>query len=275
MGRGRKLATLSDFNRAIKNGYGIGQGKEYLPWLRVQDVKSHGVRSQIWGRKTNREHHTLSSIESQFFYLAEFCDSVIDIREQFPLLPLNISQKIAASIGVAHPKIPSSGEPNIITTDFLLTRKVGGEIFYEAVSVKPESESNKQRVLEKIDIERVWWELLGIKFHYFTGNELTQIQSRNICWVTAPYRSTSTTFSSADIELALENLVLGKQFTTDICRTFMNTLGLHSADALSLLRFLIAEKYVVVDMSQVLEDSGIMEILHINELMKLAANGYR
>lgn len=72
MGRGRKLETFDDFKRALKNKYGLGEGHTYKPWLRVQDVKSQGVRSQIWGRKTKREHHMLSSIESEFFISQNF-----------------------------------------------------------------------------------------------------------------------------------------------------------------------------------------------------------
>lgn len=95
MGRGRKLESLLDFERALKSKYGIGQGADYKPWLRIQDVKSKGIRSIIYGRKSQRDHHMMSSIESELFYLSEFSDSVVDIREQFPLFPLNLTQKIA------------------------------------------------------------------------------------------------------------------------------------------------------------------------------------
>src|SRR5690554_4901152 len=114
MGRCRSLNNVDDFNRSLKNKYGLGERKDYKPWLRVQDVKSRGIRSQVWSHKTECEHHLLSSIESQFFYLAEFSDSVIDIREQFPLLPINLTQKIAKTLGVAHPAVPSTNEPNVM-----------------------------------------------------------------------------------------------------------------------------------------------------------------
>ena len=55
----RKLETFDDFNRALKNKYGIGENSSYKPWLRVQDVKSSGVRSQIYGVKSGRTHHLL------------------------------------------------------------------------------------------------------------------------------------------------------------------------------------------------------------------------
>lgn len=274
MGRGRKLETFDDFKRALKNKYGLGEGHTYKPWLRVQDVKSQGVRSQIWGRKTKREHHMLSSIESEFFYLAEFCDSVIDIREQFPLLPLNISQKIASLIDVKHPTIPVTNTPNIITTDFLLTMEVQGKTVYKAISIKPERESNKQRVLEKIDIERVWWELLGVQFQYFTGNELTRIQSRNISWVTAPFRSAQSKFTDAQSRHALSLLRQEKYLIVDICSIFVDEIAIEPEDAQNLLRYLIAEKLLTVDMSYSIEESGFIDVIDIDFEQRLVANGY-
>jgi len=64
-----------------------------------------------------------------------------------------------------------------MTTDQLLTIDSPQGTIYHAISVKPEDDSDDLRVLEKIDIERVCWKLLGVKFSYFTGNELTRLQS--------------------------------------------------------------------------------------------------
>lgn len=274
MGRGRKLNTLDGFKRALKGKYGIGEGEHYKPWLRVQDVKSRGVRSQPWGRKTNREHHTFSAIETEFFYLAEFCDSVIDIREQFPLFPLNISQLIANSIEVKHPTVPGTDTPNIITTDFLLTLLVDGEITYKAISVKPASEASNLRVMEKIDIERIWWELLGIEFQVFTGNELTRVQSKNISWATFPFRSSPSSFNAEIIEQALCLLQKNKCITYDVCELFCDKLGVVQEDALNLLQLLIAEKMIEVDMSYLIEESEFIEITAINLDQRLTSNGY-
>ena len=140
MPRGRKLESLQHYQRALQQKYGIGQGIDYKPWLRIQDVKSQGTRSLIFGRKIQRDHHMMSSIESEFFYLAEFLDNVIDIREQFPILPLNLTQKVAHTLGVKHPTHPKTKEPIIVTTDQLLTIKTPQGNSYHAVSVKPECE---------------------------------------------------------------------------------------------------------------------------------------
>lgn len=53
MGRGRKLETFEDYSRALKGKYGLGEGKNYKPWLRVQDVKSEGFVLRFMAVKLN------------------------------------------------------------------------------------------------------------------------------------------------------------------------------------------------------------------------------
>ena len=71
--------------RFLKEGRGQGTGANYLPWLTVQDVSSLGLSSRMHSRKTGREHHLLSKIEAGLFLILDWSDSVVDIREQFPL----------------------------------------------------------------------------------------------------------------------------------------------------------------------------------------------
>ncbi|MEP4888384.1 MAG: TnsA endonuclease N-terminal domain-containing protein [Aliiglaciecola sp.] len=269
----RKLKNFEDFNRALKNKYGLGEGKAYKPWLRVQDVKSNGVRSQILGLKTGRVHHTLSSIETEFFYLAEHSESVIDIREQFPLLPINLSIKIAEALGIDHPVHPETKTPIIITTDFLLTRVIDDNIIFEAVSVKPEDESDEVRVLEKLEIERVWWSLLGIKFYYFVGNHLTQVQSSNINWATHPLRSDESSFADSKIDLATSLLTTGTHFIRDICNLFVSKMDIQHENALNMLRSLIGLKKIDVDLSSPLESENFINILSVHIARKGLASG--
>jgi hypothetical protein len=265
MGSGRKLKSLEDFERALKNKYGIGQGPDYKPWLRIQDVKSKGTRSLVYGRKSQRNHHMMSSIESEHFYLAEFSNSVIDIREQFPLLPLNYTQKIAKTLGVEHPKHPQSKEPIIMTTDQLLTIDSSQGTTYHAISVKPEDDSGDLRVLEKIDIERVCWELLGVKFSYFTGNDLTRIQSSNLHWATSPFRENPINFSYDQVNCALSVLAVGQYFVEDLCNQLISMNITSHNDALLLIRFLIADKLIDVDLSTNIPESGLVDVKSVVE----------
>ncbi|PSJ45243.1 heteromeric transposase endonuclease subunit TnsA [Zobellella endophytica] len=260
----RKLQTTEDFKRALKNSYGLGQGESYKPWLRVEDVNSPGNSGKINGLKINRCYTSLSENESCFFYLAEFSDSVIDIRDQFPLLPLDLSIRISCALGLKHPTIPSTKTPNVMTTDFLLTRTDGIKIWYEAVSVKPEDKFDDKRTAEKLDIERVWWELQGVPFHIFTTTDRNKIQSRNIQWATSPVRQ-GRIFDYELLVLALDFITVGLTFVESLCNTFIDNLAVEHDDALTLLKTLIAKKMVLIDLNNPIADTGILHVTGINK----------
>lgn len=205
----------------------------------------------------------MSSIESEHFYLAEFSNSVIDIREQFPLLPLNYTQKVAKTLGVEHPKYPKTKEPIVMTTDQLPTIQTPQGISFHAVSVKPEEDSYDLRVLEKLDIERVCWELLGVKFSYFTGNEITRIQSSNLHWATSPFRENSAIFSREQVDCALSTMRVGQIFIEELCNQLISMNVTSNDDALLLVRFLIANKFIVVDLSNNIAESAFLDVKHV------------
>ena len=252
----RKFETFDDYRRHLKNKYGRGEGADYKPWVTVRDVKDkNAFRKLVEGIKTNRQHHFLSSIEAQLFYLLEFRDDVVDIREQFPLIPLEVSQKIASVLGIKHPKVPITGIPNIMTTDILITIENKNNISYHAFCIKPKEKLNNLRVLEKIEIERVWWELLNIPFSIFTGNKVTEIQSANIAWATDPYRSNTYNHLEKFLEPAAAMLSVGKQLKYDICNSFLEAFDIQQEDALNILRILIAKKFISVNMDSLIENS--------------------
>jgi hypothetical protein len=267
--RRRKLEQLADFKRALKQEFGLGDGANYTPWIRVQDVKSHGQSGKIDGIKSGRTHHTLSEQESCFFYLAEFSDSVIDIREQFPLLPLSHTLKISTLLDVVHPKHPITKDPVIMTTDFLLTCNDGERIWYEAVSVKPSEKLSDKRTAEKLDIERVWWELLGVPFHIFCLSEVNQVKSKNIQWITDPKRKQFLSPSHVVREKAKSLLIIGTMQLIDICDMFSQQFGISHDDALTLLKYLIADKEVIVDLARPIVLSGMIEIIQVKLDRKL------
>lgn len=94
--RERKL----NIDALIKKGRGTGVGKEYKPWLTIQDVPSLGRSTRLKGIKTCRQHEFLSDMERNYFYLLEYLDDIIDIREQYPLLPLEETVAIAQEKGI-------------------------------------------------------------------------------------------------------------------------------------------------------------------------------
>lgn len=105
--------------RFLKEGRGQGYGQSYRPWLTIQDVSSLGRSSRIRGRKTAREHHLLSDMETALFLLLDWSDSVTDIREQFPL-DRDETRRIATEMGVRHPADAQSKTDIVMTTDFVV-----------------------------------------------------------------------------------------------------------------------------------------------------------
>ncbi|WP_256716574.1 hypothetical protein [Paenibacillus odorifer] len=81
----------------IKKGRGQGTGDQYQPFIQAHDnkVASEGWITRHKGWKTKRIHHTLSEHERKYLYYCEWLDSVIDIREQYPLLPLERTIEIS------------------------------------------------------------------------------------------------------------------------------------------------------------------------------------
>ncbi|MBM7599480.1 hypothetical protein JOC34_001848 [Virgibacillus halotolerans] len=59
---------------------------EYIPWLTIQNVSSKGRSTRLKGIKMTRQHEFLSGMERNYFYVLEYSNRVIDIREHFPLL---------------------------------------------------------------------------------------------------------------------------------------------------------------------------------------------
>lgn len=165
----------------LQEGRGQGQGVTYKPWLTIQDVASMGLATRVMRCKIRRIYHLMSKLERSFFYLFDWAPSIIDIREQFPLLPLDETIAIAEECGVSHP--PKSKEPMVMTTDFLLTVATPqGSIDY-AIAIKPATKLSQPRVLEKLEIERHYWQSRNVDWRILTDRELPHVVPNNIAFL--------------------------------------------------------------------------------------------
>ena len=169
-------------DRFLKEGRGQGCGAEYRPWLRVQDVSSFGRSSRIHSRKTGREHHLLSDLETAVFLLLDWSNAVTDIREQFPL-ERDVTRRIASEMGVRHPVDSQSRTEIVMTTDFLADLRTEDGIRLIARSVKPSSELDKERTLEKQEIERRYWEAKDVDWGLITEQDLPAQRINNLRWL--------------------------------------------------------------------------------------------
>lgn len=186
--RGRRFKTQADIERYIAQGYGQGQGAEYRPWLRVQDVPSQGRSRKVSGLKVNRNYHLLSDLEFAYFVVLEFSEDVVDIREQYPLLPTSDLQQIAHERSIRYPKFAGTDLPYVLTTDFLVTYKASnGTTQLAARTVKYsdalQPSSTLQRTLQKLEIERYFWLNQGVDWGIVTEQAIPAALSENLQWL--------------------------------------------------------------------------------------------
>lgn len=181
MAKRQRKTDQTVIDQRLKAGRGQGTGAAYTPWLHIQDVPSKGLVHRIKGWKTQREHHFLSTLECAYFYVLEWSPSVSDIREQYPLLPLSETWAIAQACGFRHPTDPRTQEPIVMTTDFVITLANGRLQSVDcARTVKPAAQLQSKRTLEKLEIERRYWQARRTNWGIVTEQEIPQVLAKNV-----------------------------------------------------------------------------------------------
>lgn len=265
----RKLEAHADFERALRNGFGVGRGESYAPWLRVQDVSSMGRSHKIPGIRTNRTHHLLSDLEKRFFLIAEYLPSTIDIREQFPLFPLCLVQNVAEQVGITYPKHPKSKKPIVMTTDFLITKSDGNETKFVAVTVKPSSELTLTRVREKLEIERLWWGMLEVEWKIVTELQLNRVVCDNLDWMSDPLRGGKKLefeeITSDLKEKVASNISIGVHAWESLVETVGDVIKREKGFCAKLLRSMMWERIFIVDLAAAsIQEEGVVRIEQID-----------
>lgn len=231
-----------------KEGRGSGELGNYKPWLTIHDVPSKGNSSRIKGWKTGRIHHLLSNIERSYFYFLEWSGNVLDIREQFPLDRVD-TVDIANKKGIDHQKDYTTDTYIPLTTDFLVTLKRENKIIVVARSIKPFSQLEDERTVEKLEIEREYWEKKGIEWALVTEKEIPKEYAKNLQWL-HPFIS----LESPDDETLAYKLLgyVRKQEDSntlfDVINKFEEDYLLDPGSAVNLLRYLLANKLISLNM---------------------------
>lgn len=243
--------------RFLAEGRGQGVGSNYRPWIQNTDFPSKGRSTRIFGWKTHRIHHLLTDSQTRYFYLLEWEDSVIDIREHFPLFNLEeiIGEKKDLNFNLFKDK--DSGCNYILYTTFLITIKgVNGEEINLARSIKSSNELEKKIAIERLEIERRYWNYKGINWGIVTDKEIPVAKSRNIEWIHSslyPYEDRGITKN--EIHYLSDAFIRGmvpnankpiRKYTT----AFDKENNLELGTGLFVFKYLIASKIIKVDMNR-------------------------
>jgi hypothetical protein len=113
----------------------------------------------------------------------EWEQSIIDIREQYPLLPVEETMAIAEECGIVHPADPKNKHPVVMTTDFLYTIRLDTAEIDHAHTIKYENDLQSNRTLEKLEIERRYWGTRQVDWRIVTQRDIPAVLARNVEWV--------------------------------------------------------------------------------------------
>ncbi|WP_272152364.1 TnsA endonuclease N-terminal domain-containing protein [Vibrio parahaemolyticus] len=155
MAKSKYVLTEKQIIKRINEGRGTGRLSDYKSWLYVNEVPSEGRSRRAYSHLTGRIHHVLSDLEFAVFLLLDHNPAVTDIREQFPLNrddTLNISEEGQ----LWH---PSQGGVNLVmSSDFLVNTASKTQPKF-AIQAKHSKDLKDPRTIEKLEIERRYWQL--------------------------------------------------------------------------------------------------------------------
>lgn len=262
-----------DINKMIKEGRGTGIGSEYKPWIRIQDVSSLGRSTRLKGIKTKRQHEFLSDMERDYFYLLEFSDEVQDIREQFPLLPIEDTLLIAKELGIEHPKNTETGEFIVMTTDFLISVNHNDETYEVARTIKSKDDLMNRRIIEKFYIEQKYWEGKGINWAIVTDEEINKVIANNISFV-HNYKDIKAIDSFSNIEAKelndllyafIRRIIDNHKSMRTICSEFDIEMCLERGSSLSMFKHLVINKIIDIDITRKIDVNKPIPSIRVSE----------
>jgi hypothetical protein len=248
-----------------KEGRGQGNFENYKPWLRIQDVGSQGLAVRIKGTKSGRIHHFLSTLEQDYFYMLSWSEEVIDIREQYPL-DLKETKALAKEARLIHPPRSNPQKPIVMTTDFLITIRQPIGTKEVARTVKYSKDLTNLRVIEKFEIERLYWKERKIDWGIVTELDINKTLVRNLKWF---YRFLEIDSLPSEVipiipqlvDYMLPRIKEGYKSLKEITKDCDKRFSLPTGNSLALVRHLLATQKWRVNVHQPIQPEKVLNLI--------------
>lgn len=231
--------------------------------LKVTTFSSKGRATRIYSYKTNKIHHLQSDNQLRVFLSLEWDDKVKNIKENVMLDDLEATLYNVENLRLDKFRDKETGELYDLHTNFLI-KKITKDKAEEtiALSVKSISELQRVTVIEKMEIERRYWEIKGIKFYVITDNEINKQFVENIKWV----RETLIDKSIRNRGELAEKLYYflqerNTEKLSEVLEEFDIEEGLIGGTALFIFRYLIGIKEIEIDMTKSINLNEVVSFL--------------
>lgn len=220
--------------------------------LKVSTYSSLGRATRIYSYKTQSIHHLMSDNQLRTFLLLEWSDKIMDIKTNIILddLEIYLDEEIE-NLRLDIFKDKESGKTYDLYTNFLVTVDKGVNKENIAISVKNSSNLSKKNTIEKLEIERRYWNKRHIKFYIVTDKELNRQEVNNINWCREALIDKS--ILNKDY-LSEELLVFIQKYRNELLNEILDLFdeinNLKLGTSLFIFRYLIAIKKIKVNMKE-------------------------
>lgn len=239
-------------------------GREYVPGIKIQDFASRGRVSRIKGRTTNRVHHLLSDLETNIFYLLDFEERIIDIKEHYPLIDLHEVVEDLSDIKLKKFTDKKTGEEYIFTTTFVVTLKGGCKEKYIAISVRNETELYRDLLLEKLEVERRYWNKKNIRWSVITNKDIPIVKINNIKWLYLGGVDIRGDEENYIKNVISNNIVSNKCPIKEILDNVDKELSLSLGTSLAIFKRMIINNEITIDLYKPININMLSDKLQIN-----------
>ena len=237
-------------------------------FIRVHDFASHGLSSRI---PLNEENEFLSTLSRNETYAAAYylsCPWIKEIRTQYPLLPVSETDVIADQLGVKYAGFKGK-EHIVMTLDLLITFYNNGREWTIARTVKEFKDLMNPRVLEKLQIEYLYWQSRKIDWGIITEKELPRAFKKNVMRIRSRVSLDGLGLSAGNVKKIskyLTDRVIKKDTPlvniTDACD---ETLGYEPGTALAVAYHLIVRRIWKINLYELIDPEKILNVISIKE----------
>ena len=234
----------------------IKTGTSYEPFVDVFESRSLGEMNVVPGRLTGRDHHySERKREYRYHYVLELIPNVVDIREHYPIIPIELTLDIAKQLKLAHPT--HNGQPIELTFDTLLTiRHSNGELTYVARSIRDLADLAKPKVQSRLALQYAAATSRNIPWKLVTDVECSDAIATRARWLFSVYVDNPDYSCSEATTTAFLKSLSTQDFTEPLRRVLATaglTIGLSRDEPIALFKHLVCSRMLTVDLTMPLQ----------------------
>lgn len=221
--------------------------------LKVTTFSSKGRVTRLYSRKyTSGIVHLQSDNQLRVFLALEWDKDVKKIEVNTELINLEETLENIDNLNLNRFKNKETGDLFKLYTNFLVTIESYKGIYNQvAISVKSVSELERKSVIEKLEIEKRYWNKKGVRFYLITDKEIDKVFTNNILWVREVENDNSLRNKDELAEKLYYFMVDNKEIIINkLLKHFDKIEGIKEGSGLFLFRYLIANKQISVDMKK-------------------------